>query len=79
MLAQAGRPGQERRVAEPLGVGAQRQRDAVIGPAVAVPVAALEEPGQGVELRPRSSGGSSVSPPARAAARLASLSNASRR
>ena len=52
MLPQAGRPRQERRVADSFGVGPERQRDAVVGLAVAVPVAALEELGEGVELRP---------------------------
>ncbi len=52
MLAQAGGPRQVRRIAQALGVRAQHQGDAVIGTPVAVPIAALEEPGQCIQLHP---------------------------
>ena len=52
MLAQAGCPRQERRVAEILGVRPEDQGDAVVGPALAIPIATLEKPGERIELRP---------------------------
>ena len=52
MLAQAGRSGQERRVAETLGIVAQNRRDPVIGGAVTVPVPPLKKPRKCVELTP---------------------------
>src|SRR5262249_19574237 len=52
MLTQAGGPGQERRVAEALGVFAQNRRDSVIGLPVSIPVSPLEELREGVELAP---------------------------
>ncbi len=76
MLAQAGRAGEEGRVAHPLGVGAQGQRDPGVGRAVAVPVAALEEPGQRVELVPGRRAARASSPAVSAAARFASRSKA---
>ena len=52
MLPQANRPDQKGSVSHPLGVGPHRQHDAVIGLAVAVPVAALEKFDQGIKLAP---------------------------
>ena len=79
MLPQAGRPGQERRVAESLGVGAQHQGDARDR---ACRRRSSRGPGRtwpGRRAAPRSSAAPASGPSPRAAARLASRSNASRR
>src|SRR5437016_635418 len=52
MLPQACRTCQKRRVADPAGLRPERHRDAMIGPAVAIPIAALEKLGEGIEVRP---------------------------
>ena len=52
VLPQARRAGEEDRLAQELRVGPERQRDAMIGRAVTVPVPPLEKAGQRVELLP---------------------------